>query len=110
MKTATITFEGMSDDTFGWTGFGPGLGDDHDDCGALSVRSFQISHKSLALIVTGVYGAGAPTWSVGIAPVDDNEPLPPWPMKWRFEGYSTILEIECPEDCEIKLACPTGDD
>jgi len=87
----TLKFEGSSDDTFGcyWNG-----GDvDHDDCANLSVRTIHVKAGGQRMAVTGVYGQEC-MWSIGIGPIEDDEPMPDWPMRWRFEGYSSILEID----------------
>lgn len=87
-----ITFQGYSDDTFGWTR-DDGAGDNHDDCANGIVRTYAIESGGYRLAVTGVYGRGC-MWSVGIAPIEDDDPVPPWPMRWSFDGYSTVLEID----------------
>ena len=67
------------------------------------------------------------TWSVGVAPLDGQHPLPDWPMKWRFGAddyekkldlamqalistpcapYSTELEITLPDDAVISVTHP----
>jgi hypothetical protein len=59
------------------------------------------------MAVTGVYGKGC-MWSVGIAPVEDNETLPSWPMTWEFSGYSTVLTLDVPDDASVRLVYPDG--
>ena len=93
--TAIYTFRGHSDDTFGWD-CSDGRGDDHDDSANHRVRTYVLgSLPGHRLAVTGVYGLGC-MWAVGIAPLDDDEPLPGWPMTWSFEDYSAVLRIEAP--------------
>jgi len=102
-KAMKIKFEGHSDDTFGayWKG-----GDvDHDDCANGTVRTIVVKAGDQRMAVTGVYGQGC-MWSVGIAPIEDDEPMPDWPMTWSFSGYSTVLEVEVPDGFEVTLVQP----
>lgn len=107
---ATIEFSGHSDDIFGWqwiedNGAGYG-GDEHDDSARGSVRTYHVDASGERMAVTGVYGRGC-MWSIGIAPIDDDEPLPNWPMTWSFVGYSARLRIELPDGgASISLAYP----
>lgn len=105
----TIEFRGYSDDTFGWYPMGSEAdGDDHDDCATFTVRTYVVEHESQRMAVTGVYGTGC-MWSVGIAPMDDDEPLPDWPMRWRFTDYSAVLSLTVPDDATVTLVHPKGD-
>lgn len=119
--TKTLTVRGTSDDTFQWDY--PGLigEDDHDDCAAGSVRTIlveavklktcEMGHqhpdpdKTIRMAITGVFGKGC-CWSIGIAPVGDDEPMPDWPMRWRFEDYTAVLEVDIPADATVKLVYP----
>lgn len=101
----TLRFEGYSDDTFGWTG-DDGTGDDHDGCASGSVRVYLIQKDGHRMLVTGAYGKGSGCWAVGIAPAEEGDSLPPWPMRWSFEGYSTILEIDAPDGALPRLIVP----
>ena len=100
----TVRFSGYSDDTFGFSTSDRRV-EDHDDCAKETVRTVLIQHATGALAVTGVYGHSC-LWSVGIAPIDDDDPLPEWPMTWRFEGYTTVLELVVPADALIEFAAP----
>ena len=102
----TITFRGDSDDTFGcyWEG-----GDlDHDDYARGTTRVIVVTGAGGRLAVTGVYAPGhfCGCWSVGLMPLDEDEPMPPWPMRWRFEAYSTVLEIEVPDGATVRFVVP----
>jgi len=103
-----VKFEGYSDDTFGayWKG-----GDvDHDDYASGSIRVMRVRAGGEEMFVTGIYAPGnlAATWAIGIAPIEDYQVMPSWPMTWRFERYSAVLELELPEGFEITLVCPAG--
>jgi len=104
----TIIFSGYSDDTFGWEA-SDGRGDDHDDCAAFSVRTYHLNREGHRMAVTGVYGKGC-NWSVGIAPIEEGDPMPPWPMKWEFDGYSTILTLTVPDGATPILVCPNANE
>jgi hypothetical protein len=102
----TLKFEGYSDDTFGcyWDG-----GDvDHDDCANSTMRIIMVKAGDERMLVTGTYAPHgiAGTWVVGIAGADEDEPMPSWPMRWSFKGYSTILEMDVPDGFEVTLVYP----
>ena len=42
-------------------------------------------------------------WSFAIAPVDEDIPLPSWPVKYSLNdrGYSTFMEIEVPDNSTL---------
>lgn len=42
-------------------------------------------------------------WSFAIAPVDEDVPIPNWPVRVSLgeRGYSTLLEIDTPPDATI---------
>lgn len=95
-----LTFEGHSDDTAGcyWSGGNV----DHDDCASGSLRVFRVRHGGHRMVVNMIYGAGG-MWVIGIGPVEDDEPLPPWDMAWSFERYSAVLQLYVPDDTEVAL-------
>lgn len=101
-----IEFKGHSDDTFGWYPVGDeARGEDHDDCARLLLRVYHIHAGDQRMAVTGIYGHEC-MWSVGIAPIEDDDVMPDWPMEWKFEGYTTVLVIDLPEDVKISLVEP----
>ena len=57
---------------------------------------------------TGMKG----TWSIGVTLLDEYRPLPNWPMRWTTNknNYSPQLEIELPDDAEMKVLYPTDED
>lgn len=97
-----IEFRGHSDDTFI---FGH---DSHDDAGQGTVRTVIVEAGGERMAVTGVYGMGC-MWSIGIAPVDDDEPMPHWPMTWGFRGYSAVVWLTVPDDATVTLVHPEPD-
>jgi len=122
-STKTLTVRGAGDDTFQWDYPGQRGENDHDDCATGSVRTLHVEAVALKtcnmghehpdpaptsrMAITGVYGIRC-LWSIGIAPIEDDDLLPCWPMHWRFEDYSTVLEISIPADATVKLVWPEG--
>lgn len=98
----TLIFSGSSDDTFGHQS------DDYDNCASGEPITFQIKRGEdedfEGLFVIGQYGIKKlpGVWSIGIAPIDEDCPLPDWEMEWSAQSYSTVLKIKVPGDCEIK--------
>jgi hypothetical protein len=115
-----LVFVGHSDDTFGC--YGPGIDVDHDDCANGSLRALKVTSGDVGLVVTGQYcppnmskSSSVDSWVVGIAKIalddDDDEymPLPDWPMRFvnGDPDYSPALEIDAPDDVQVKLIIPT---
>ena len=105
-----VKFEGYSDDTFGayWKG-----GDvDHDDCANGTMRIMMVKAGDQRMLVTGIYAPHnvSGTWAIGIAPAEEDETIPDWPMTWSFQRYTTVLEVELPEGFEITLVHPQRDE
>lgn len=121
-----ISFEGHSDDTFGWFISSGGRRDpsapredDHDNAATGKPIVFRVADRSgHGLFVWGLYSpAHAPRatpgcWVIGIQQLDEGRPLPSWPMTWATAechnrtsafGYSPILEIDAPDDADITL-------
>ncbi len=122
--TKTLVVRGHGDESF--FRWGVGTDDFVDDvCGSGSVRVLHIQaapaiktcsecgaarhsdDSTEGMIVTGVFVAPsdpsiAGGWSIGIAPLDDR-PLPAWawPMRWSFEGNTTVLEMDIPIDATV---------
>jgi len=40
-------------------------------------------------------------WSFAPAMVDESIPLPDWPIRVKQEGYTTVLEIDVPDDVKV---------
>lgn len=108
-----VEFRGHSDDTFGYEFVGTRRGDDHDDCANGKVRAWRVLDPTGAgVLVVGAYNKVLPgVWFVGIAPLDEDVPLPQWAMdgKWRAENYTTVLRLELPDGSTIKLDSVDGD-
>lgn len=95
----TLKFMGHSDDTFGEYGT---TMDDIDNCGSCEPIQCVIEAGNTALIVTGQYDrVGTGTWDIGISLKDEELSLPDWNIRVSFEGYTTVLEIDVPDDVEL---------
>jgi hypothetical protein len=95
----TLKFMGHSDDTFGEYGT---TMDDIDNCGSGEPIQCVIEAGSTALVVTGQYDRnGTGTWDIGISLQDEDLSYPDWDMRISFEEYTTVLEIDVPDDVEL---------
>lgn len=100
----TLRFYGASDDRFEIEGSLPG---EPDELGCYKkpcvVKVCSPSKGQLAIV--GMYAPGntAPCWSIGIMPVDEDVPIPPWQISWQTNenGYSTQLTILVPDDAVV---------
>ncbi len=79
----TLKFMGHSDDTFGEYGT---TMDDVDNAGSGTPIQCVVEADGTALIVTGQY---------------DRNGTGTWDMRISFEGYTTVLEIDVPDDFEL---------
>lgn len=95
----TLKFHGYSDDSFGEYGL---TETDHDNCASGAAITFQVSAEDKSVYVTGQYSrCGSGCWSVSVEPADEDN-LPDWPMRIYFEGYSTVIEIDVPDDTTVQ--------
>lgn len=118
----TIKIYGASDDLFE-------VETDHrdgepDEIGCShQLAAVKIAAGEDAIIVHGRYNAtpGCAAWMIGISQVDEEIPLPAWPMTWGVTGagtgyprhkvgYSVLLTIEAPDNAEITEILPGPDD
>lgn len=98
-----LIFSGSSDDLFEVEG------DFTDETGCYDKPGiFKVTDKSGdGLYVVALYapeGINAPVWAIGMAPLDEDTPLPNWQAYCRLadNGYSSALTIEAPDDVEVK--------
>jgi len=107
----TLVFEGYSDDTFGEYGV---TNDDHDNCAngdpiVFAVHTGANPTVGEGMFVWGLYSPdGAPqatggTWVIGIQQLNEDQPLPDWPMRWKTaeSRYSPRLEIDVPDHITV---------
>lgn len=99
-----LIFYGASDDLCEIEGtrsgepdeFGPGP----NDIGVVTVRQQDAGLRVVfAFVSPGV-------WSIGIAQLDEDMPLPGWPMSWSYEAYSAKLILEAPDHAIVAEAKP----
>ena len=113
----TIEFAGHSDDVFGWSEYDAHRkrlrGDEHDDCSNGKVRVFRVESPSTgAVLVSGAYHKClTAVWTVGLAPVDEDVPLPEWATMPRFrtDGYTPVMTLTVPDDATVGLESVDGD-
>jgi hypothetical protein len=95
----TLKFMGYSDDTFGEYGV---TNEEIDNCGSCKPIQCVINAGDTALIVTGQYSRfGTGTWDIGISLFVEEYNLPDWAIRTSFEDYTTVLEIDVPDDFEL---------
>jgi hypothetical protein len=101
-----LVFEGHSDDTFGEY---ESFKDDYDCCASGALIAFKLTDRDgNGLIVCGQYGESKwpkpmpACWVVGVSLLDEDTPIPNWPMAYTYEGYSPILTIIAPDDVTME--------
>jgi len=93
-----LVFYGSSDDLFY-----AGPVDDQDEF--YSPFALIVVADGGQLVVQAHYAAtGAAVWAISVAPVDEDIPIPDWPMRFTLaeRGYSAQLEIEVPDKASIR--------
>ena len=104
----TLTFYGASDDLCEIEGSDQASGEpdefspDRSDIGQVRVAGVgkcptcdQPTQSKVGILVTWHYTL-AGTWSIGVAPADEDGGIPAWPMRWSHKGYTTVLEMDVP--------------
>lgn len=104
----TVKFYGESDDLFEIDGAKRGEPDE------ISPGAVKVANDHGGLIVVADYARGTTpgaSWVLGISLIDEDVPLPGWPMRWSTHknGYSPLLEIDVPDDVRISLALSESD-
>lgn len=95
----TLKFYGVSDDLFeleGTTGDEP----DERDAGTVEIKDAEGN----GLRVFCVYGlTGNACWAVGVAPMDQDVPIPRWLTSYKLGGrnYSAELTMRVPDDAVV---------
>lgn len=92
----TLRFRGYSDDIFGEYNI---TGTEIDNCASCNPIQCIITADNNGLIITGQYGRfNSACWDIGISLSDDEKPAPDWAIRISFEDYSTVLEIDVPDN------------
>lgn len=99
-----LKFYGASDDLFEIDGTS---GNEPDEIGCYDRPCVvKVSNDHAGLHVVGIYapGDGPACWSLGIMQLDEDVPLPDWPMTWSVSGrgYSVALEIDAPDSAVVE--------
>jgi len=93
----TLKFYGASDDLFEIEGT---IKDEPDEIGCYNRSAAVKVYDRLGngLIVAGIY-INPGVWAIGIAPMDEDQPLPGWPHAYSRD--SALLTIEAPDDAVV---------
>ena len=95
----TLRFRGYGDDTFGEYNI---TGTDVDNCESGKPIQCVISAESRTVVVTGQYSRFRNCcWDVGVSLLDKLQNAADWAMRISFEDYSTVLEIDVPDDFSL---------
>jgi hypothetical protein len=103
----TLVFQGHSDDLFCMEGERRGEPDEMGCFGGAAAARIATA-EGVGLIVVGTYSmARLPRtggWIIGLSQLDEDVPLPDWPMRWRTaeNGYSPRLEIDVPDAAVVE--------
>lgn len=95
----TLKFRGYGDDTFGEYSI---TGTDVDNCASCNPIQCVIRAEDKSLVVTGQYDRFRNgCWDIGVSLFDEEIPAPDWNMRISFEDYSTVLEVDVPDDFSL---------
>lgn len=99
----TLKFYGVSDDLFEVEGHRKGEPDEISPS-----QCVKVANDHGGLVVSAHYAPGnAGCWAIGISQLDEDEPLPDWPMTFTTgkpsRGYSVVLNIEVPDSVEMSI-------
>lgn len=94
-----LIFYGASDDLFEIEGSKAGEPDEIDPSSAVKIMAGDIG---LIVVATYAPANAVGCWAIGICQIEEDQPLPDWPMKFTTGapslGYSVVLTIEAPDD------------
>ncbi len=98
-QTKTLTFFGYSDDNFAYEVDGK----DEDEIGCYGKpAAYKVSVGEVGLFIVGQYAPlDLGSWMVGISQLDEDVPLPEWPISYSWEGYSVRLSIVVPAEAVV---------
>ncbi len=107
----TLKFYGASDDLFEIEGTS---GEEPDEIGCIDAPCIvEIKTPgNEGLMIVGLYAPGdSACWMMGIAPLDEDIPIPPWPVSFQLQppGYSTLLTITVPDDSIVSQVAPAAE-
>lgn len=94
-----LKFYGYSDDTFGEYNV---TNTDVDNCSSEKPIWCVIKSGGEALVVIGQYNRfHNGCWDIGIGQAYEGKSIPDWKMTFSSDDYSTVLEIEVPDDFRL---------
>lgn len=101
----TLTFYGASDDLFEVDST---VRADREEYSCYDTScTVKVVDGDFGLFVTGLYApSGEGTWMIGISQLNEDIPLPPWPMRWTADGYSVRLVLEVSDSTTITRVMP----
>ena len=110
--TQKFRFYGSSDDNFCYDVWKGNSWRGEDEIGSDTAAWIIEDFGQQGLQVVGIYAGASDAahegsvWSVGIAQLDEDVPLPDWPIKFSVHelAYSVALEIEIPDSAKIRAA------
>lgn len=94
----TVVIEGSSDDLVNISGV---KGGDEFGCYTSDGRYHGSFNLGGQMRIHAIYDG---TWSFAIGQVDEEIPLPDWPIRIKWPGscgYSTRVEIDVPDDVKV---------
>ncbi len=105
--TKRVRFHGYSDDNFAYDEWKDGRWGGGDEIGQETAAWVIEDFGNQGLQVFGTYAPkeiDGGVWVVGVAPLDEDEQFPDWPMKFELHenGYSLALVIDLPDSAKIR--------
>lgn len=95
----TLRFSGYSDDVFGEY---KEVKEEIDNCASGKPIQCRISSSEGELLVAGQYDQNKNgCWSISLSQVEEDVPIPNWPVRFSSEGYTAVLEIDVPDDYKV---------
>ena len=102
-EAQVLKIYGHSDDSF-CVEYSDGKGVSHDDAGQGLLRTWRVkAPDGTGLHISGRYPVSGAVWMIGISQLDEEKPLPPWPMRWDAEDYTVVLWLHVPAGTVVEL-------
>lgn len=103
----TLKFYGCSDDLFEIEGTKAG---EPDEIGCFEKpAAVNVVYGEAGVRVWAVYARGETgTWMIGIEPLDEDIPVPDWPIRMGLSdgGYSTEIAMDVPDGATVSQVFP----
>jgi len=100
----TLKFYGASDDLFECEGTNTGIGEPDEINCYDEPCIIEIKTESEGLRIVGEYAvADNACWMIGVAPLDEDQRIPSWPISYKngTNGYTAELTILTPDDAVV---------